>query len=305
MILEEATKEAFGYYPSDLKPQSSKPVWGCCIQCGEFKKTSKHDYHLFCSLCSHSLIEANKGSKNPNYGKTGSKSPNFGRHHSDKAKRHMSNAKKGDKNPNFKGGKVKSICGVCGKDFEVKQYQNKKGWGICCSMKCNGKAHSGSKHLNWKGGPDKCICPVCTKEFKRQPSQRNNNGKTCCSRACAAIFQMHNSRPEQTIPEKVFKEICIKHKLPFKCNVDGKQHICNAVPDFIHKTRKIVVEVFGDYWHGQWLGFKGIKYKQTVGGRRQQLKTAGYKLIVFWERDLMQENAEKFVLRELRKEGIY
>ena len=113
---------------------------------------------------------------------------------------------------------------------------------------------------------------------------------------------MHNSRSDITKPEKAFKAICIKHNLPFVCNVVTSKNIGSAVPDFLHKTKKIAVEVFGDYWHGQWLGFKDIGYNQTVKGRKEQLKAEGYKCIIFWESDLMREKADKFVLRELRKE---
>ena len=35
MILEEATKEAFGYYASDIPPEKGKPIIASCEFCGK------------------------------------------------------------------------------------------------------------------------------------------------------------------------------------------------------------------------------------------------------------------------------
>ena len=48
MILEDATKEAFGYYASELTLQSGKPILAACETCGEFKVTTKNYYYTFC-----------------------------------------------------------------------------------------------------------------------------------------------------------------------------------------------------------------------------------------------------------------
>ena len=88
MILEEATYEAFNYYPSKLKPQSHKPIIAACELCGEIRVTIKYAYRTFCKSCSTS----------------GDKNPFFGKQHLKEIKRLMSVARKGEKNHNWQNG---------------------------------------------------------------------------------------------------------------------------------------------------------------------------------------------------------
>jgi hypothetical protein len=109
MILEQETLEAYGYYPSDLKPQSCKSIIAACELCGEFRITSKNDYHYFCSSCSKKgkypsketktlLSAANKGNTNC-----------LGYKHTEETKAKHRKAMKGKRlgknNPHYKGGK--------------------------------------------------------------------------------------------------------------------------------------------------------------------------------------------------------
>jgi G:T-mismatch repair DNA endonuclease (very short patch repair protein) len=129
-----------------------------------------------------------------------------------------------------------------------------------------------------------------------------NNAKYC-SRSCLAKARRHNAHPKMTAPEKAFMNICKKYLFPFKFVGNGALWLGNANPDFVHNTKKIVVEVFGDYWHSPLLNGK-IKYKHTIDGRRKQLKAEGYKTIFIWESDLKRKDAEAFVIRILKKEKI-
>ena len=52
MILEDATFEAFGYYPIGFKPQSNKPFLAACNDCGKIRKTSRNQYRTLCKSCS-------------------------------------------------------------------------------------------------------------------------------------------------------------------------------------------------------------------------------------------------------------
>ena len=51
MIFEDATKEAFGYYASELKPKSNCLIVSACILCGEIKVIAKQNYKRFCRSC--------------------------------------------------------------------------------------------------------------------------------------------------------------------------------------------------------------------------------------------------------------
>lgn len=62
----------------------------------------------------------------------------------------------GKEAPNYKGGKIKRLCEVCGKEFYVPSFQVKNGGGKFCSQKCMGIWYSqnkkGEKSGSWKGG---------------------------------------------------------------------------------------------------------------------------------------------------------
>lgn len=62
-----------------------------------------------------------------------------------------------------------------------------------------------------------------------------------------------------------------------------------------------MVEIFGDYWHSPLIRGQNIPFNQTYKGRKKTLKKYGWKLIVFWETDLLREDAESFILSQLNK----
>ena len=116
MILEDATFEAFGYYPSDLTPQTHKRILAYCEICGEFKVTRKNGYHTLCKSCSHKgktlteeakrkIGEGNKGKTLTDESKRKISKAQKGHTVTEEAKRKMSEAHKGKKNYNWKGGK--------------------------------------------------------------------------------------------------------------------------------------------------------------------------------------------------------
>lgn len=53
MILEDATFEKFGYFPSNLKPQSGKRILTICDKCSKVRIAKKSHYHALCKSCAH------------------------------------------------------------------------------------------------------------------------------------------------------------------------------------------------------------------------------------------------------------
>jgi len=89
-----------------------------------------------------------------------------------------------------------------------------------------------------------------------------------------------------TKPEKLLNDIIKKHNLPFKFVGDGKFMIHGFIPDFVEcKGRKLVIEVFGDYWHNP--KERKIKYNYTEEGRKFIYSKYGYKTLVVWEHELV------------------
>lgn len=109
-----------------------------------------------------------------------------------------------------------------------------------------------------------------------------------------------------TKPELIFESICKKNTLPFRYTGDsafwiGKgKEVIN--PDFIHLTKKIVVEIFS--WHHDQLQNRHVRPKGRYEDRKKIFKKYGYKMIVFWQEDLERNDTEAFVLSELKKYGI-
>jgi G:T-mismatch repair DNA endonuclease (very short patch repair protein) len=224
VILEAETYKWFGYFPSDLKPQSHKRLLAACDDCGKIREIRKDKYRALCHSC----------------------------------------AVTGVNNPMF------------------------------------GKRHLGKDSSNWRGGPIGHKCKEGDKLFYVGQSRIKKGGGKYCSLSCAAIAQRRNAKPKKTRPERIFDNICKKYSLPFHFVGDGTLRLGNANPDFIHNSRKLVCEGFGDFWHSPLLN-RNIRYTATVDGRRRQLKAEGYKLIVIWETDLKREDAELFVLNEISK----
>jgi G:T-mismatch repair DNA endonuclease (very short patch repair protein) len=109
-----------------------------------------------------------------------------------------------------------------------------------------------------------------------------------------------------TKPEIIFEQFCEQDTLPFKHTGDGLFWIEGKPainPDFIHLTKKIVVEIFS-YWHDPLRRHCKVRYSATYEGRKKILKKRGWKLIVFWQEDLEREDAEAFVLATLKREGV-
>lgn len=114
MILEEATLEAFEYEVWELSFESEKPILAACELCGDFKVTSKHDYHYLCLSCS--LIdnkcafgkkrtkEVREKLSNMHKGKTASEGTKACMSKAHTGIRNSMFGKMGEKNPNYKGG---------------------------------------------------------------------------------------------------------------------------------------------------------------------------------------------------------
>lgn len=96
---------------------------------------------------------------------------------------------KKQENSNFwKGGKTKTICENCRKEFH--QYKIFKS--RFCSFRCKGLWQSehckGENSSGWKGGKLKIICPICSITFYAHKSDH----RQFCSDKCLKIWRSQN-----------------------------------------------------------------------------------------------------------------
>lgn len=74
---------------------------------------------------------------------------------------------------------IKRVCETCGKEFEAKTYDVKRGWGKYCSVKCRNVAHRSQVV---------CVCLQCGKKFKVPTSHVKRGEGKFCSVKCSAEF---------------------------------------------------------------------------------------------------------------------
>lgn len=92
-------------------------------------------------------------------------------------------------------------------------------------------------------------------------------------------MHIHPNKPEA----EILQILDIFFPNQWKYTGDGSFILAGLNPDFVNVNgEKIVIEVFGDYWHG-----KGAKrYKQTEQGRIKTFAEYGFSTLVLWEKDI-------------------
>lgn len=182
-------------------------------------------------------------------------------------------------------------CVVCGKDFQVKEYLVKKGYGFYCSRKCQHKMYP--KRI-------KKICPQCSKVFYVPPSWASK--RTFCSkkcqddsmrdyvkrvcRKCGKTFELPRGdlkrgrgnfctyrcyltyRGPSTLEEKMEKALKLAG-IKFEREVKFKRfHV-----DFLLRKQKTVIECDGEHWH------LNSKIQERDKRKDHLLTNLGYKIL--------------------------
>jgi len=80
--------------------------------------------------------------------------------------------------------------------------------------------------------------------------------------------------------EKLFIKFLEEYNLPFKYVGDGSLMVGNKNPDFIHKTKPKIIELFGDYWHKP----------EEEEKRTEFFKDHGYDCLVIWGHEIKKED---------------
>jgi very-short-patch-repair endonuclease len=109
---------------------------------------------------------------------------------------------------------------------------------------------------------------------------------------------------KMTSPEKIFQSILKKHKIEFE-----PQFILGTkIFDFYLKESNTLVEINGDYWHGNPEVYEQFSWAQTRIKKRDLEKRSialgrGYKHLEVWEKEL-NEDKKGVIDRMIEKEII-
>jgi very-short-patch-repair endonuclease len=79
---------------------------------------------------------------------------------------------------------------------------------------------------------------------------------------------------------------------------DWSKFVGNKNPDFIHEEKKLIVEMFGDYWHRN-------DTQEMIQKRLNIFKNNGYDTLIIWENELKDiDNLENKIDNFLARESI-
>ena len=139
-------------------------------------------------------------------------------------------------------------------------------------------------------------CAHCGKLIYRQKS--DIRPRNFCSHACQGkVLRPSKKQIRNALlanlkkPNKVelsLNKILQKHfpdQFAYNGNLSRGVMLENLVPDFVNVNgEKMVIELFGDYWHGD--EKTANRWKNTEFGRKAVYSQLGYKSVVIWEHEL-------------------
>lgn len=92
------------------------------------------------------------------------------------------------------------------------------------------------------------------------------------------------SKPNRV--EERIQRFCITHQIPLRYVGNGEVWIGKRNPDFIdYNGRKIVVEIFSDYWHSP-LKNPNVQWNRTVNPTMKAYKKYGFDCKIGWDNQL-------------------
>jgi len=98
--------------------------------------------------------------------------------------------------------------------------------------------------------------------------------------------------------EKWLIYILNKFNLPFQYVGNGKLWLGNKNPDFVHKNKKKVIEVFGNYWHSE--SIIGKSKEMHAIERKEFFESLGYECLIIWENEFYYNNWEHNILNKVK-----
>ena len=204
-------------------------------------------------------------------------------------------------------------CANCNKEIQMLESTARYKKNIFCSKQCrfeyDSKVYKGVGNPNYKKGNIKINCLNCGKEFER-PAYQENRAKYC-SKKCkdeywSKVLSKTKEHRERLILQGIKAKKTQKNKFtkPEKIvydylNKNGIECIPQYpmynmfVVDFFIPSLNIVIEVLGDYWHGNpskysfaELSETQLKHQKKDKIKKDFLLSKGHNVYMIWENDI-------------------
>jgi hypothetical protein len=187
---------------------------------------------------------------------------------------------------------VKKICENCNIEFEIKASSLKYGRGKCCSRKCVDE--NKKRTYSGKNNPSYGRIQSESERKKRHQSVQSailkKYGKTSVELMQIAL----GSKSETSIERKLYEcleILAILYEKKYKIwitNIHYKEY------DAYVPSKNLLIEVDGDYWHGNptlytTLNEQQIKMVQTDIFKEELAKQNNMKLVRFWQSEVETE----------------
>ena len=214
--------------------------------------------------------------------------------------------------------KVSVNCSNCESEIKVFVSKFEKQKNFLCSRKCYSEHRSRVyKKENVYNYQNIFVeCSMCKTELKTSRWHKNNKEDLFCSQECywkhRSVFykekyyskKLNNSRKE-TNPERLVRKWLENNGVNFRQEIGWLK---KYYTDFYLPDEKVIIEVFGDYWHvnpeiydvyGDDPSKKHLNKMQIEliesdydNLRKEELESHGYPVYIIWEKDI-NENVEK------------
>jgi len=188
-------------------------------------------------------------------------------------------------------------CKICGKKTKYSRLYSK--YPDTCSKKCAAASswnderkqkHSEVISKKWQTNENNYKTGLIA---QRRKFWNTKQGKQIKSKAASKCWSREEYRNNLKISlENVFSDFSINKKEQLLLNMlnelfpnrfkyvgDWSLFIKNKNPDFIDQNNKIIIEMYGNYWH------RNDTKKQTAK-RIDLFKSEGYKTLIIWEKEL-------------------
>ena len=213
----------------------------------------------------------------------------------------------------YQDNRIVKHCEMCNKEFLVKpSYQSAR----FCSNQCQNHWQStlvGSNANNWRGGGDVVTCKYCNISFQRKSPSSN---QIFCCIDCKNSYWIENilhktekfkrnhrignelafKQKKQTKPEFLLEKSLLE--MGYRNNIDyisEQGFFGRYYADFFIPCLRTIIEVYGDYWHGNDKVFKALNDRQIYQreydkNRKTMFEKYGFKYIIIWESDIYKDN---------------